>query len=79
MHRARAHVHIAKVQSEWGNLELGQASFFLCFSLCARIDFRQSAEKKKKVLSGFLRGIPTQSLRVRTGTVDRPLHSIQNP
>ena len=55
---------------------------FLCFSLCARIGFRQSAEKKKQkklsALSEFLRGIPTQSLRVRTGTVDRTLHSIQN-
>ena len=47
---------------------LGQASFFLCFSLCAR--------KKLSALSDFLRG-PTQSLRVHT--VDRPLHSIQNP
>ena len=26
---------------------LGHASFFLCFSLCARIDFRQSPKKKK--------------------------------
>ena len=28
---------------------LGHASFFLCFSLCARIDFRQSPKKKTQI------------------------------
>ena len=36
--------------------------FFLCFSLCARVDFRHSPKKKKTqtALSDLLRGIPPQ-------------------
>ena len=32
---------------------IGHASFFLCFSLCARIDFRQSPKKKTQKLSAL--------------------------
>ena len=35
--------HVCTIQRR-----LGQARFFLCFSLCARINFHQSAENKKQ-------------------------------
>ena len=58
--------------------------FFFCVSRYApALNFANQPKKKNKKklssLSDFLRGIPTQSLRVRTGNVGRPLHSIQNP
>ena len=58
----------------------GQASFFF-FSVFLVVcpHWFSPNSRKKKCSFIFLRGNPTQSLHVRTGTVDRPLYSIQNP
>ena len=51
--------HVCQSAGVFAWSSLGHASFFLCFSLCARIDFRQSPKKKHKKISALSDLLPS--------------------